>query len=93
MAVACKRFLTPFFFVFLGSCVTPPVRGSNILGARHRRVPSKSLIRRLNLLWRFSHTCISSDDGLDDFGLDLLHLFFQPDIGLLIPVHPQDGAA
>jgi len=42
MAVAYFRFLTPFFFVFLGACVTPPVRGSDILGARLCRIPSKT---------------------------------------------------
>jgi hypothetical protein len=38
---------------------TPPVRGSDMLIARLRRVSSKSLIRRLNLQSLFSYTRIS----------------------------------
>jgi len=52
------RFLTPFSFVFLGASVTPPVRGSDILSVRLRRIPSKSFIQRLNLQCRFSRSQI-----------------------------------
>jgi len=55
----CRVALLLAMTVFLGACVTPPVRGSDILSARLRRVPSKSLIRRLNLQCRFSHSQIS----------------------------------
>ncbi len=50
------RFLTPFPAWVFGACATPPVRGSDMLGTRLRRVPSNHALGRLNLPYRVNRT-------------------------------------